>query len=256
MIILSADFIICFDPEATDWKYIYSAPNISSKHFFGTDSLGRDLFARTLQGSRTTLMIGFVSALISLFIGISVGLISGFYEGNIDKFLMRLVDILYSIPYIFFIILLVTFIEKNIILTFVAIGLINWLDLAKIIRGQTLNIKSKAYICGAIAAGASNFRIIFKYILPNLMSTIIIYISILLPQVILAETFLSFLGLGIQEPETSLGILISDGANNITFAWWTLAFPTLCLTILLFYFNFISDRFNSALLLKETRNGR
>lgn len=222
-------------------------PNAEKQHWFGTDSNGRDLFVRTLHGARVSLAVGIVATLVSLLIGVTYGATSGFLGGRADIIMMRFVDIIYSLPFMFFVILLMVYFERSFILIFVALGAVEWLDMARIVRGQTLSIKRKEFIEAAHAFGVSKTMIIFRHIIPNCLGPVIVYVTLLVPRVILVESFLSFLGLGIQEPYTSWGKLISDGALNIETAPWMLLFPASFLALTLFCFNFIGDGLRDAL---------
>lgn len=233
--------------EDTDWLAISNPPSIENYHFFGTDDLGRDVFTRTLYGGRMSLLIGVISSLVSILIGITYGATAGFLGGKIDEIMMRIVDIIYSLPFMFFVILLMTFFGRNIFLIFIAIGAVNWLDMARIVRGQTLSLKRKEFIENAYVCGLSTPIIILRHIVPNILGIIIIYFTLTIPQVILTESFLSFLGLGVQEPATSWGVLINDGVQNLTIAWWRLVFPAVFLVVTLFCFNFIGDGLRDAL---------
>ncbi len=244
VIILLAIFGPWFSPnngEDIDYDYIAAAPTLEQGHLFGTDSIGRDLFVRTLQGTRMSLFIGIVATLVSLLIGINYGAIAGYFGGRVDAVMMRIVDILYAMPFMFFVILLMVFFGRNLILIFVAIGAINWLDIARIVRGQTLSLRSREFVDSARVSGASHWQIIRRHIIPNLMGVVIVYVTLTIPQVILVESFLSFLGLGIQEPQASLGSLVSEGAQEMETYPWVLIFPALFLSILLFGFNLIGD---------------
>jgi len=236
-----------FTIEDIDYEAIALAPSISNGHLFGTDSLGRDLFVRTMEGSRISLLIGVVATLVSLVIGIHYGAVAGYYGGRVDAVMMRFVDILYSMPFMFFVILLMVFFGRNIYLIFIAIGAINWLDIARIVRGQTLSLKQQGYVEAAKIYGASHWQIIRRHIIPNLIGIVIVYITLTIPQVILVESFLSFLGLGIQEPMTSLGALVSEGAEEMESSSWMLFFPAIFLSLLLFCFNFIGDGLRDAI---------
>jgi oligopeptide transport system permease protein len=233
--------------DFTDWSQVSIPPSLSSGHFFGTDALGRDLFVRTLYGGRISLMVGIVATLVSLVIGILYGAVSGYLGGRVDQLMMRFVDILYALPFMFLVILLMVFFGRNILLIFVAIGAINWLDMARIVRGQTLSIKKMEFIEAAQAIGVSTPRIILRHVIPNLLGVVIIYVTLTIPQVILVESFLSFLGLGIQEPMTSWGALVNEGAQEMQNAPWMLVFPALFLAATLFCFNFIGDGLRDAL---------
>lgn len=233
--------------DHTDWANTSIGPDWESRHYFGTDALGRDLFVRTLYGGRISLLIGVVATLVSLFIGISWGATAGYLGGRVDHVMMRIVDILYAMPFMFFVILLMVFFGRNIILIFVAIGAINWLDMARIVRGQTLSLKHKEFVEAAEAQGVSTFNIIRRHIVPNLLGVVVVYVTLTIPQVILVESFLSFLGLGVQEPMTSWGALVNEGAQEMGTAPWMLVFPAVFLALTLFCFNFVGDGLRDAL---------
>lgn len=225
-----------------DWA---AAPSLA--HPFGTDDLGRDLFARVCVGGRLSLAVGLVSTLVSLAIGVLWGAVAGWFGGRIDALLMRLVDVLYALPFMFFVILLMVLFGRHLILIFVAIGAINWLDMARIVRGQTLALKNREFVQAARVGGSSDARIIARHIIPNLMGVVVVYATLTIPQVILVESFLSFLGLGVQEPATSWGALVNDGAREMESTPWSLIFPASFLAITLLCFNFLGDGLRDAL---------
>jgi oligopeptide transport system permease protein len=222
-------------------------PDLAKAHWFGTDANGRDLFARTLYGGRVSLLVGVAATSVSLLIGVTYGAIAGYFGGRIDNMMMRLVDVLYSLPFLFFVILLMVFFGRHIVLIFVAIGAVEWLTMARIVRGQTLSIKRREFIEAALAGGVSTAKIIRRHIIPNSIGPVIVYVTLTIPQVILIESFLSFLGLGVQEPYTSWGVLIADGAREMETAPWMLVFPATFLAATLFCFNFIGDGLRDAL---------
>lgn len=235
------------DPAATNWSKMTAPPELEQQHWFGTDALGRDLFARTLSGGRISLAVGIVATLVSVLIGISWGAIAGYFGGRVDAVMMRVVDVLYAMPFMFFVILLMVFFGRDILLVFVAIGAVKWLDMARIVRGQTLSIKEKEYILAARAIGVPAPVIIARHVVPNLLGVVAVFATLIVPQVILIESFLSFLGLGVQEPATSWGALVNEGAREMEIAPWTLVFPATFLAATLFCLNFIGDGLRDAL---------
>jgi oligopeptide transport system permease protein len=229
------------------WDSISAPPDFANGFYFGTDENGRDLLVRTLHGGRVSLSVGLVATLVSLVIGVLWGATAGFIGGRVDAMMMRFVDILYALPFVFFVILLTVMFGRNIMLIYVAIGAISWLDMARIVRGQTISLRRKEFVVAATAAGVSTFDIVRRHILPNTLGPVIVYVTLTVPSVILTESFISFLGLGVQEPSTSWGVLISEGARIMETAWWALVFPGAFLAITLFCFNFIGDGLRDAL---------
>jgi oligopeptide transport system permease protein len=239
--------------EEIDWSVLGNIstlgyPSFETGHYFGTDELGRDLYSRVIQGTKISLMVGVVGALIAVIVGTLYGAIAGFFGGRLDNIMMRLVDILMSIPYMFVLILLLVIFGRSIVMLFIGIGLISWLDMARIVRGQTLSIKQKEFVEAALATGVSNFTIIIRHIIPNLLGVVAVYATLLVPSMILTESFISFLGLGVQEPNTSWGALISEGASTMSFgALWQLLFPLSFFVVSLFSFFFVGDGLRDAL---------
>ncbi|MBU2606190.1 MAG: ABC transporter permease subunit [Alphaproteobacteria bacterium] len=227
------------------------APTLENWHILGTDIQGRDLLARLMIGLRISLTVGIVATAVSLVIGVTWGATAGYLGGRVDNFMMRIVDVLYALPFIFFVILLLTVFERNIVLIFAAIGAIEWLTMARIVRGQTLAIKGKEFIEAARASGVSRRAIILRHILPNVIGPVAVYVTLTIPVVILAESFLSFLGLGVNEPLTSLGVLISEGAKTMEEKPWMLLAPALTMAVTLLCLNFIGDGLRDALDPKE-----
>ena len=223
------------------------APPFTAGHLLGADSLGRDLLARTLVGLRVSLAIGVVATSVSLVIGVAWGATAGYLGGRIDELMMRIVDVLYSLPFIFFVILLMVVFGRNFILIFLAIGAVEWLTMSRIVRGQTLSLKQKEFVEAARAIGLTAPAIIARHIVPNLLGPVVVYATLTIPSVILAESFLSFLGLGVQEPLTSLGVLIAKGAQDMEVAPWLLIVPSAVMAATLMCFNFIGDGLRDAI---------
>lgn len=230
-----------------DWTQVASAPGLAHAHWFGTDRLGRDLFVRTLAGTRVSLSIGLTATAVSVGVGVLYGAVSGYFGGRVDQIMMRIIEILSGLPLIFFVIFLTVLFGRSLFLLFAAIGAVGWLTMARIVRGQTLSIRQKEFIEAAIASGATAPRIILKHIVPNVIGPVIIYATLTIPQVILFESFLSFLGLGVQEPRASLGTLIAEGAAEMESAAWMLLIPGAFLTLLLLCLNIVGDGLRDAL---------
>ncbi|MCE2425882.1 MAG: ABC transporter permease subunit [Pseudomonadales bacterium] len=231
--------------DAVDWDAIDVAP--SAAHWFGTDGVGRDLLVRTLTGARVSIAIAIAATLVSCLIGIPWGATAGYLGGPTDMTMMRVVDGLYALPFILLVILLVVLFGRNIVLLFVALGAVSWLDLARIVRGQTLAAKNEAYVEAARAMGVGTPGILARHIVPNVMGPAMVYATLTVPGVIIAESFLSFLGLGVQEPQTSWGVLIADGAREMRSSPWQLIFPASMLAMTLFALSVLADRLRDAL---------
>lgn len=230
--------------DKTNWGEIMQSP--SSGHLFGTDSLGRDLFVRCFIGGRITFGIAFAAAFVVLLVGIFYGAIAGYIGGRVDTIMMRIVDVLYGIPFLFFCILLITLFGNSMALSFIAIAAISWLDMSRIVRGQTLSIKHKEYVEAAMISGVSNFKIISRHVIPNLLGVVIVYAALTVPNMIVLSAVLSFFGLGVTEPMTSWGLLIADGSQNMQ-AWWLLLFPASLMIITLLSFAFLANGLRDAL---------
>jgi oligopeptide transport system permease protein len=239
-------YLIPHDAETPDFDNIGAPASFATGHWFGTDELGRDLLARVLQGGQISLWIGLVATLVSVVIGVLYGAIAGYVGGVTDGVMMRIVDILYSMPFMFFVIMLTVMFGRSLMTIFLAIGAVQWLTIAVIVRGQTLSLKRREFIEAARAGGSSSFAIILQHIVPNTIGPVIVYASLTVPEVILGESFLSFLGLGVQEPRTSWGVLIEQGASNMVSAPWLLIYPGLFLAATLFSLNFIADGLRDA----------
>ena len=234
------------DLDAIYWDYIEHPPTLEKGFIFGTDGNGRDLFTRTLFGGQISLTVAIIATFVSLVVGVTYGAISGYVGGRTDVIMMRIVDILYALPFMFIVILLMVVFGRSIYLIFLALGLVQWLDMARIVRGQTLALKQKEFVTSARALGVSNWDIIKNHIIPNTIGPVIVYVTLTIPSVILLESFISFLGLGVSEPWTSWGVLISEGTELMEVAPWLLLFPAMFLVITMFAFNFLGDGLRDA----------
>ena len=244
--ILGLVFLALITPFSTPYSYseqnlLLGAAPPSSEYMLGTDVLGRDLFTRMLYGSRVSLLVGFLATLVALTIGVLWGSIAGYLGGRTDSLMMRIVDILDGLPFVIFLILILVIIGRSMTLLFLAIGAFGWLSMARIVRVQVLGLRRQDYVLAAQSMGASNLRILFKHIIPNVLSSVIVYSTLLIPQFMLLEAFLSFLGLGVQPPESSWGILIREGAITMEEYWWLLIFPSIVFSLTLFALNFLGD---------------
>ncbi len=227
---------------------INGVPSFETGHYFGTDDNGRDLYARVVQGTGISLMVGVVGALVAVIVGTLYGAVAGYFGGRLDGIMMRIVDILMSIPFMFVLILMLVIFGRSILMLFLGIGLISWLDMARIARGQTLTIKNKEFVEVAVATGVHPLRIILKHIVPNLLGIVIVYATLLVPSMIIFESFISFLGLGVQEPNTSLGALINEGSRTMQYGTlWQIAFPIFFFVLTIFSFFFVGDGLRDAL---------
>ena len=239
--------------EEIDWAVMGQAatlgkPSLESGHYFGVDDLGRDLYSRTIQATQTSLLVGVVGALVAVVIGTLYGATAGYIGGWTDNLMMRFVDMMIAVPYMFIIILLMVMFERSFFMLFVGIGIVSWLDMSRVVRGQTLSLKHKEFIEAARAAGVGNVGIILRHIIPNLLGLVAVYATLLVPLMILTESFISFLGLGVQEPNTSLGALISEGSGTILYGTlWQLFIPLCFFIITLFCLFFIGDGLRDAL---------
>ena len=237
--------------DTADWDAMSMPPTLKNMHWWGTDESGRDLLVRCLVGGRISLMVGLLATLASVAIGIAWGATAGFIGGKVDAFMMRIVDMMYAIPYLLIAILLVTILGREFYLVVLAITAFSWMDMARVVRGQTLSLRSMEFVEAARSIGVPTRRIIFSHIVPNLLGVVVIYTTVTVPSVILTESVLSFLGLGIQEPMTSWGVLIEDGTSVMEVSPWMLLFPAALLSTTLYCFNFIGDGLRDALDPKE-----
>ena len=249
---LFGSFLNPNDTQTLDWLHLAARPGLSNAHWFGTDRLGRDLYARTLAGARVSLAVGLAASIISVFVGVVFGAVAGYAGGRTDHLMMRVIEILSGLPLIFFVIFLTVIFGRSQSLLFISIGAVGWLTMARIVRGQALSIRQQDFIAAAIASGATPARIVAKHVIPNLIGPVIVYATLTVPQIILFESFLSFLGLGIQEPGASLGTLIAEGVGEMEAAPWMLLVPGGFLAVLLLCLNILGDGLRDALDVRES----
>lgn len=231
--------------DQIDWDALESPPSL--QHWFGTDFIGRDLFVRSMLGARVSLGIALIATLVSVLVGIPWGAVAGYLGGRTDQLMMRIVDVLYALPFILIVILLVVIFGRNPYLLFMALGAIFWLDIARIVRGQTLRLREQPFIGAARILGVATPAIIWRHVVPNVLGPALVYATLTIPGVILAESFISFLGLGIQEPNTSWGVLIADGTQTMESSPWTLIFPGTLLAMTIWCTNMLGDRLRDQL---------
>ncbi|MGF6726962.1 oligopeptide transport system permease protein [Paraburkholderia sp. GAS41] len=259
LVILALIIVACFagplflsnDPAANDWGAISMAPTLLGQHWFGTDELGRDLLVRTLAGGRVSLEVGLLGTLVSGLIGVAWGATSGYIGGRTDAVMMRIVDMMYAIPYMLIAILMMTLLGRSFYLVVLTISAFSWLDMARVVRGQTLSLRTREFIDAARATGVSTPGIILRHIVPNLLGVVVVYATVTVPGIVLTESVLSFLGLGVQEPMTSWGVLINDGAQKLESMPWLLLCPAVMLCVTLYCVNFVGDGLRDALDTKE-----
>jgi oligopeptide transport system permease protein len=234
-----------YDFETQNLRYGAQPP--SWDHWFGTDFFGRDLLTRVLHGGRISLLVGLLAACVAAVVGTVYGAVAGYAGGRIDGLMMRAVDVIYALPYMFLVMVLVTIFPRSLMLLFVALGLVGWLTTARIVRGQVLSLKEQEFVLAARSLGAGGVRIVLRHLIPHTLGPIAVYFTLTVPAMILQEAFLSFLGLGVQAPRPSLGTLINDGAQHMAVFWWELVFPGALMAVLLFSLNFLGDGLRDAL---------
>lgn len=253
LVAIAAPWLTPYSHDFIDWQHQAVAPGFAGSHWLGTDRLGRDLFARGMQGLRLSMLVGFVAALISVVIGVAWGAIAGYRGGRLDAAMMRFVDIVYALPYVFIVIILSSMFERGSLAALIlAIGAVGWLTMARIVRGQALSLRQREFIDAAIVGGVRTPQVLWRHILPNVAGPVIAYATLSIPQMILFESFLSFLGLGVQEPFASLGTLINEGAQEMESAPWMLLVPATLLTTLLVAFNLLGEALRARL---DSRDG-